>query len=81
MSASPAYRMQFMMCAGTGCMASGSLEVKAALEQELSKRNLHDEVQIVMTGCNGFCAMGPLVVVYPDAVSYTHLTLPTNREV
>lgn len=73
MSESRAYRMQFMMCAGTGCMASGSLEVKAALERELNKRNLQDEVQIIMTGCNGFCAMGPLVVVYPDGVFYNQV--------
>jgi NADH:ubiquinone oxidoreductase subunit F (NADH-binding)/(2Fe-2S) ferredoxin/NAD-dependent dihydropyrimidine dehydrogenase PreA subunit len=62
--------MQFMMCAGTGCMASGSLDVKTALERELVKRKLQDEVQIVMTGCNGFCANGPLVVVYPDGIFY-----------
>ncbi len=73
MSAKPSYRMQFMMCAGTGCIASGSLDVKAALERELKKRNLQDEVEIVMTGCNGFCAMGPLVVVYPDGVFYNQV--------
>ena len=73
MSASPFYRMQFMMCAGTGCMASGSLEVRDALERELAKRNLQDEVQIIMTGCNGFCAMGPLVVVYPEGIFYNQV--------
>ena len=73
MSASPSYRMQFMMCAGTGCIASGSLDVKAALEKELAKRNLTDEVGITMTGCNGFCAMGPLVVVYPDGIFYNQV--------
>ncbi len=73
MSASPFYRMQFMMCAGTGCMASGSLEVREALEKELAKRNLQDEVQIIMTGCNGFCAMGPLVVVYPEGIFYNQV--------
>jgi len=60
--------MQIMICAGTGCIASGSLDVKAALEKELQKRNLQDDVQIVMTGCNGFCAAGPLVVTYPDGI-------------
>ncbi len=73
MSASPFYRMQFMMCAGTGCMANGSLEVREALERELAKRNLQDEVQIIMTGCNGFCAMGPLVVVYPEGIFYNQV--------
>jgi NADH:ubiquinone oxidoreductase subunit F (NADH-binding)/(2Fe-2S) ferredoxin/NAD-dependent dihydropyrimidine dehydrogenase PreA subunit len=73
MSARPMYRMQFMMCAGTGCLASGSLDVRDALQKELAKRNLQDEVQIVMTGCNGFCAMGPLVVVYPDGIFYNQV--------
>ncbi len=73
MCASPYYRMQIMMCAGTGCIASGSLDVKNALERELVKRNLQNEVQIVMTGCNGFCAMGPLVVIYPDGIFYNQV--------
>lgn len=62
-----------MICAGTGCIASGSLDVKAALEKELQKRNLQDDVQIIMTGCNGFCAMGPLVVTYPDGIFYNQV--------
>ncbi len=78
MCASPFYRMQFMMCAGTGCMASGSLEVRDALVKELAKRNLQDEVQIIMTGCNGFCAMGPLVVVYPDGIFYNQVKRSTR---
>jgi NADH:ubiquinone oxidoreductase subunit F (NADH-binding)/(2Fe-2S) ferredoxin/NAD-dependent dihydropyrimidine dehydrogenase PreA subunit len=65
--------MHFMMCAGTGCIASGAPDVKEALEKELVKRNLQDEVQIIMTGCNGFCAMGPLVVVYPDGIFYNQV--------
>ncbi len=73
MCASPSYRMHFMMCAGTGCIASGSPDVRMALEKELAKRNLQDEVQIIMTGCNGFCAMGPLVVVYPDGIFYNQV--------
>jgi len=70
MSASPASRMQFMMCAGTGCLASGSADLRVALERELAKRNLQDEVDIILTGCNGFCAMGPLLVAYPEGVFY-----------
>lgn len=73
MSASPYYRMQFMICAGTGCIASGSLAFKEALEKELVRRKLNDDVQIVMTGCNGFCAMGPIVVTYPDGVFYNQV--------
>ena len=67
------HRMQFMICAGTGCLASGSLQVRDALDRELKKRNLRDEVDLIMTGCNGFCAMGPLMVVYADGVFYNRV--------
>jgi NADH:ubiquinone oxidoreductase subunit F (NADH-binding)/(2Fe-2S) ferredoxin/NAD-dependent dihydropyrimidine dehydrogenase PreA subunit len=73
MSARPTSRMQFLMCAGTGCLASGSMEVRDALQKELLKRNLQDEVELVMTGCNGFCAMGPLVVTYPEGILYSQV--------
>lgn len=73
MSARPLHRMQFMLCAGTGCLASGSLDLKEALEKELKKRNLQDEATVVMTGCNGFCAMGPIMVVYPDGIFYNQV--------
>jgi NADP-reducing hydrogenase subunit HndC len=59
-----------MICAGTGCVANGSLKVKDALETEIIKRNLQNEVKIVLTGCNGFCAKGPVMVVYPEDIFY-----------
>jgi NADH:ubiquinone oxidoreductase subunit F (NADH-binding)/(2Fe-2S) ferredoxin len=59
-----------MICAGTGCVASGSLKVRDALQGELAKRNLQKEVNIVTTGCNGFCAKGPVMVVYPEEIFY-----------
>jgi len=64
------YRSNIMICAGTGCVANGSLKVKDALETELIKRNLQNEVKIVLTGCNGFCAKGPVMVVYPEDIFY-----------
>ncbi|HTY23545.1 MAG TPA: NADH-quinone oxidoreductase subunit NuoF [Desulfomonilaceae bacterium] len=73
MSVSPGYRMQFMLCAGTGCLASGSQDVREAMEKELKKRNLQDEAQVITTGCNGFCARGPIMVVYPDGVFYNQV--------
>jgi NADH-quinone oxidoreductase subunit F/NAD(P)H dehydrogenase (quinone)/NADP-reducing hydrogenase subunit HndC len=59
-----------MICAGTGCVANGSLKVKDALETELIKRNLQNEIKLVLTGCNGFCAKGPVMVVYPEDIFY-----------
>ncbi len=63
-----------MVCAGTGCVANNSYGLKKALEEEIRKRGLAEEIQIVATGCNGFCAEGPLMVVQPDGVFYCRLT-------
>jgi len=62
-----------LLCGGTGCHASGSLNVKKALVAELLKRGLAEEIKIVETGCNGFCAMGPIMVVYPEGVIYMQI--------
>jgi len=59
-----------MLCAGTGCVSNGSFKVRDALEKELARHNLQDEVGVVMTGCNGFCAQGPVAVVKPDEIFY-----------
>ena len=65
-----AFRSHLLLCGGTGCHASGSLEVKKALTAELEKQGLSDEIKLVETGCNGFCAMGPIMVVYPEGIIY-----------
>ena len=69
------YRANLLMCAGTGCVASGTPKVKAALQAELEKRGLADEIKIVLTGCNGFCAEGPVMLVYPEEIFYQKLTV------
>jgi len=68
-------RANLMLCAGTGCVASGTMKVKAALVEELRKRGLENEIKIVLTGCNGYCAEGPVMAVYPDEVFYQKLTV------
>ena len=70
----PRYRMNLMICTGTGCVSNGAFRIKESLEEELSKLDLQDEVQVVTTGCNGFCANGPIVVVQPDGIFYQLLT-------
>lgn len=70
----PRYRMNLMVCTGTGCVSGGAFEIKEALENELKKQKLEDEIQVVTTGCNGFCANGPIVVVQPDGIFYQMLT-------
>jgi NADH-quinone oxidoreductase subunit F len=68
-------RMHVMLCAGTGCVSNKSFKIQEALEAELRKHNLQDEVAVVMTGCNGFCAQGPVMVVKPDDIFYQLLTV------
>jgi len=68
------YRAHLMLCGGTGCIAGGSLKLKEALEEELRKQGLQEEVQLVLTGCNGFCAEGPVMTIYPDGVFYERLS-------
>ncbi|MHC4313996.1 MAG: (2Fe-2S) ferredoxin domain-containing protein, partial [Planctomycetota bacterium] len=67
-------RMHIMLCAGTGCVSNKSFKIQEALEAELKKHNLQDEVSVVLTGCNGFCAQGPVAVVKPDDIFYQLLT-------
>ena len=68
------YRTHVMLCAGTGCVSNGSFKIKEALEREIEKHDLQNEVAVVMTGCNGFCAQGPVAVVKPDDIFYQLLT-------
>ena len=65
-----AYRSYLMVCAGTGCVANQSIKLKEKLVDEIRKKGLQDEVAVVTTGCNGFCAVGPLMVVQPDGIFY-----------
>ncbi len=67
------FRSHLLICGGTGCHASGSLAVKKALTEELGKKGLSQEIKIVETGCNGFCAQGPIMVVYPDGIIYMQI--------
>ncbi len=69
------YRANLLMCAGTGCVASGTPKVRDALKAELEKRGLSEEIKIVLTGCNGFCAEGPVMLVYPEEIFYQKLTV------
>jgi len=67
------YRAHLLICAGTSCVSSGSLDLRDALVEEIRKRELEDEVYVATTGCNGFCAAGPLMIAYPDEIFYQKL--------
>jgi NADH-quinone oxidoreductase subunit F/NAD(P)H dehydrogenase (quinone)/NADP-reducing hydrogenase subunit HndC len=64
-----------LICGGTGCHATGSIKVMDVLQKELDDKGLHDKVEIIETGCNGFCAVGPLMVVYPGEIFYQKIKL------
>ena len=68
-----AYRKQILVCGGTGCTSSGSHKVVEALENEIKEKGLTD-VLIVKTGCFGLCALGPVVIVYPEGAFYSQTT-------
>jgi NADH:ubiquinone oxidoreductase subunit F (NADH-binding)/(2Fe-2S) ferredoxin/Pyruvate/2-oxoacid:ferredoxin oxidoreductase delta subunit len=68
------YRMHLMLCTGTGCVSNKAFRIREVLEEELRKRDLQDEIAVVGTGCNGFCAQGPVMVVQPDGIFYQMLT-------
>ena len=68
------YRKQILVCGGTGCTSSGSKKVIAALESELAKHGLEKEVLVVKTGCFGLCALGPIMIVYPEGAFYAQAT-------
>ncbi|MDL2294557.1 NADH-quinone oxidoreductase subunit NuoF [Ruminococcaceae bacterium OttesenSCG-928-D13] len=65
------YRSHVMVCAGTGCTSSGSAPVAEAFEREIASNDLAEEVRVIRTGCFGLCALGPIVVIYPEASFYS----------
>jgi len=68
------YKMHLLICGGTGCKASESDEIKKRLNQLIHDLGLADEVQVVLTGCFGFCEKGPIVKVLPDNTFYVQVT-------
>ena len=64
-------RSHVLICGGTGCTSSGSAALKTALEKELEAKGLTEEIKIVVTGCFGLCALGPVMIVYPDGTFYS----------
>ena len=72
------YRKQILVCGGTGCTSSGSRKVIAALEDELKAQNVND-VLVVKTGCFGLCALGPIMIVYPEGCFYSQVK-PENMK-
>lgn len=65
------YRAHVLVCGGTGCTSSGSVRIRERLEKEIEANGLSDEVCVVKTGCFGLCALGPIMIVYPEGTFYS----------
>ncbi len=65
------YRSHILVCGGTGCTSSGSQVILDALQTEIEKAGLKDEVAVVQTGCHGLCALGPIMLIYPEGTFYS----------
>ncbi len=65
------YRSHVLVCGGTGCTSSGSAQIAEKLKSEIRRQGLEKEVAVVKTGCHGLCALGPIMIVYPEAVFYS----------
>ncbi len=66
-------RAHILVCGGTGCTSGNSKQIAAEFERCLKENNLDKEVKLIMTGCFGLCARGPIVVVYPEGSFYQHV--------
>jgi len=66
-------RSHILVCGGTGCTSSGSLKLIDALNTEIKAAGLEEEVKVVQTGCFGLCALGPIMIVYPDGTFYSRV--------
>ena len=69
-----------MLCGGTGCHSTGSIALKAALLKEIKKKKLEDKIKVIESGCNGFCAVGPIIVVQPDGIFYQKVSADDAEE-
>ena len=74
-------RSHILVCGGTGCTSNKSLEIIKALNEELNAKGLAEEVKVVMTGCFGLCAKGPIMIVYPEGAFYSQVKVDDVKEI
>lgn len=75
------YRSHVLVCGGTGCTSSGSEQIIKALETEIEKNGLKDEIKVIKTGCFGLCALGPIMIVYPEGSFYSRVNTDDIPEI
>ena len=75
------YRSHILICGGTGCTSSNSQKIIEAMEKEIAAQGLAEEVKVVRTGCFGLCALGPIMIVYPEGCFYSRVTVEDVPEI
>ncbi len=75
------YRSHVLVCGGTGCTSSGSKKIIDKLHEEIDKNGLHEQVEVVRTGCFGLCALGPIMIVYPEGSFYSAISVDNISEI
>ncbi len=74
-------RTHVLICGGTGCTSSGSVKIAEALEEQIALNGLADEIKVVRTGCFGLCALGPVMIVYPEGTFYSRVKIEDVPEI
>ena len=75
------YRSHVLVCGGTGCTSSNSAAIIEALEKEIKAKGLSDEIKVIRTGCFGLCALGPIMIVYPEGCFYSQVQVEDVPEI
>ena len=75
------YRSNVLVCGGTGCTSSNSEQIIEKLNEEIKAVGLEKEVNVIRTGCFGLCALGPIMVVYPEGAFYSRVTVDDVKEI
>ena len=75
------YRAHVLMCGGTGCTSSGSQKIHDEFEVQLKNNGLENEIKLVQTGCFGLCALGPIVIIYPEGTFYSMVKPEDVKEI
>jgi len=74
-------RTHVLVCGGTGCTSSGSAKIREVLQGEIDKAGLSEEIKVVQTGCFGLCALGPVMIIYPEGTFYSRVTAEDVPEI
>ena len=75
------YKRNVLVCGGTGCTSSNSLKIVEALKREIAANGIENEVKVVTTGCFGLCALGPIMIVYPEGSFYSMVNVDDIPEI